>query len=167
MGLGDALIKMKLAYGSDLAQPVIEKIYKTIRDSAYEVSAELAAERGAFPNFDKEKYLQGWFIKKLPQKVRDLIAKNGIRNAVLLTQAPTGTTSLLSGVSSGIEPVYDFAMVRRDRTGEHVLYHPLYEAWKKANPEVEVAPDYFVSANDLTPEDHVKVQALVQDYTDS
>ncbi len=167
MGLGDAMIKMKLAYGSDQAQPVIEKIYKTIRDSAYEVSAELAAERGAFPNFDKEKYLQGWFIKKLPQKVRDLIAKNGIRNAVLLTQAPTGTTSLVSGVSSGIEPVYDFAMVRRDRTGESTMYHPLYQAWKEQNPDTEKAPAYFVSANDLTPEEHVKVQALVQDYTDS
>ncbi len=167
MGLGDALIKMKLAYGSDEAQPVIEKIYKTIRDSAYEASAVLSAEKGAFPNFDKDKYLQGWFIKRLPAKVRELIGENGIRNAVLLTQAPTGTTSLLSGVSSGIEPVYDFAMVRRDRTGEHILYHPLYEDWKNANPSEAKAPIYFVSANDLTPEEHVKVQALVQDYTDS
>lgn len=167
MGLGDALIKMKLRYGSEEAQETIEKIYKTIRDSAYEESAVLAAEKGSFPNFDKEKYLKGWFIKKLPAKVRDLIANNGIRNAVLLTQAPTGTTSLVSGVSSGIEPVYDFAMVRRDRTGEHILYHPLYEEWKNANPEAEKAPEYFVSANDLTPEDHVRVQALIQDYTDS
>ncbi len=167
MGLGDALIKMKLPYGSDQAQPVIEKIYKTIRDAAYEESAELASERGAFPNFDKDKYLQGWFIKKLPQKVRDSIAKNGIRNAVLLTQAPTGTTSLVSGVSSGIEPVYDFAMIRRDRTGESTIYHPLYQAWKEANPDATEAPEYFVSANDLTPEEHVKVQGLVQDYTDS
>lgn len=167
MGLGDALIKMKLRYGSEEAQGIIEKIYKTIRDSAYEESAFLAKEKGTFPNFDKEKYLQGWFIKKLPIKVREEIAENGIRNAVLLTQAPTGTTSLVSGVSSGIEPVYDFAMVRRDRTGEHVLYHPLYEEWKNSNPGVEKAPDYFVSANDLTPEDHVRVQALIQDYTDS
>lgn len=167
MGLGDALIKMKLKYGSDEAQPVIEKIYKTIRDAAYEESAYLAKEKGSFLNFDKDKYLQGWFIKKLPQRVRELIAKNGIRNAVLLTQAPTGTTSLVSGVSSGIEPVYDFAMVRRDRTGEHVIYHPLYEEWKNANPDSEKAPEWFVSANDLTPEEHVAVQALVQDYTDS
>ncbi len=167
MGLGDALIKMKLRYGSTEAQSTIEKIYKTIRDTSYEASALLAAERGAFSNFDKDKYLQGWFIKKLPSKVRDLIAKNGIRNAVLLTQAPTGTTSLISGVSSGIEPVYDFAMIRRDRTGEHTIYHPLYQAWKEANPNVEKAPEYFVSANDLTPEDHVSVQGLIQDYTDS
>ncbi|HSX57938.1 MAG TPA: adenosylcobalamin-dependent ribonucleoside-diphosphate reductase [Candidatus Saccharimonadales bacterium] len=167
MGLGDALIKMKLRYGSPEAQPTIEKIYKTIRDAAYETSALLASERGAFPNFKKDKYLQGWFIKKLPERVKDLIAKNGIRNAVLLTQAPTGTTSLVSGVSSGIEPVYDFAMVRRDRTGESTIYHPLYQEWKEQNPAGTTAPDYFVSANDLTPEDHVSVQGLIQDYTDS
>lgn len=166
MGLGDALIKMKVKYGSDQSLEVIEKIYKTIRDASYEASADLAAEKGPFPKFDKEKYLQGDFIKQLPAVIKEKIAKNGIRNAVLLTQAPTGTTSLLAGVSSGIEPVYDFAMVRRDRTGEHVIYHPLYKEWKDAHPD-EKAPDYFVSANDLTPDDHVKVQAMIQKYTDS
>lgn len=166
MGLGDALIKMKVRYGSDQSLEVIEKIYKTIRDASYETSADLAAEKGSFPKFDKEKYLQGSFIKQLPDVIKEKIAKNGIRNAVVLTQAPTGTTSLLAGVSSGIEPVYDFAMVRRDRTGEHIIYHPLYKEWKDAHPD-EKAPDYFVSANDLTPDDHVKVQAMIQKYTDS
>ncbi len=88
---------------------------------------------------------------------------------MLLTQAPTGTTSLLAGVSSGIEPVYDFAMVRRDRTGEHILYHPLLQQWKDAHPEAAEGeqPRWFVSANDLSPEEHVRVQAMVQRYTDS
>ncbi|MEX0621857.1 MAG: adenosylcobalamin-dependent ribonucleoside-diphosphate reductase [Candidatus Woykebacteria bacterium] len=166
MGLGDALIMMGLRYGSPEALPTVEKIYKTVRDAAYEVSADLATEKGVFPNFDKEKYLQGWFIKKLPTQIREKIAKQGLRNAVLLTQAPTGTTSLVSGVSSGIEPVYDFAMTRRDRTGEHVIYHPIYQKWQEEHPD-ESHPEYFVSANDLTPEDHVQMQALIQDYTDS
>lgn len=166
MGLGDTLILMGLRYGSKEAMPVVEKIYKTIRDAAYDESADLAKEKGAFPNFDKEKYLQGWFIKKLPKEIREKIARNGIRNAVLLTQAPTGTTSLLAGVSSGIEPVYDFAMIRRDRMGEHVIYHQLYKKWQEEHPG-EPHPDYFVSANDLTPEDHVQMQALIQEYTDS
>ncbi|MEX0616394.1 MAG: adenosylcobalamin-dependent ribonucleoside-diphosphate reductase [Candidatus Woykebacteria bacterium] len=166
MGLGDALILLKQRYGSKEAEPTVEKIYKTIRDAAYESSAELAAEKGAFPNFDKEKYLQGHFIKKLPERIKEKIRKNGIRNAVLLTQAPTGTTSLVSGVSSGIEPVYDFAMTRRDRTGEHMIYHPLYQKWLEDNPGKE-PPEYFVSANDLTPEEHVRMQAIVQEYTDS
>ena len=65
--------------------------------------------------------------------MRSLIRRHGIRNAVLLTQAPTGTTSLLAGVSSGIEPVYDFALVRKDRTGESFIYHPLLQEWRDAH----------------------------------
>src|SRR2546423_10683925 len=110
--------------------------------------------------------MQGRFIQRLPQVIQDKIYKQGIRNAVLLTQAPTGTTSLLAGVSSGIEPVYDFAMVRRDRTGEHILYHPVLQAWRDEHPN-EPTPGYFVASNDLTPEEHVRVQATVQRYTDS
>lgn len=166
MGLGDTLIKMGLRYGSKEAMPVVEKIYKTIRNAAYDTSSDLSEDKGAFPQYDKEKYLKGWFIKKLPEKLQEKIAKKGIRNAVILTQAPTGTTSLLAGVSSGIEPVYDFAMIRRDRMGEHVIYHALYQQWKEEHPEEE-HPDYFAGANDLTPEDHVRMQALIQDYTDS
>lgn len=166
MGLGDALIKMQVRYGSPESIPVIEKIYTTIRDAAYESSIELAREKGPFPLFDKEQYLKGVFIRRLPQVLQEGIAQWGIRNAVVLTQAPTGTTSLFAGVSSGIEPVYDFAMIRRDRTGEHILYHPLYKTFKDAHPD-ERTPDYFVAANDLTPEDHVRVQATIQYYTDS
>ncbi len=166
MGLADALIKMKIAYGSEASIPVIERIYSTIRDAAYEASADIAAEKGPFPRFDQDKYMQGRFIKRLPQHVQEKVREQGIRNAVLLTQAPTGTTSLFAGVSSGIEPVYDFAMVRRDRTGEHILYHPLLQAWRDEHPN-EPTPSYFVASNDLTPEEHVRVQAIVQRYTDS
>src|SRR5205085_12239874 len=140
-------------------------IYSAIRDAAYESSADNAAEKGAFSHFERDKYMQGAFIKHLPKAIQEKIKKQGIRNAVLLTQAPTGTTSLLSGVSSGIEPVYDFAMVRRDRTGEHILYHPLLQTWRDEHPN-EPTPKYFVAANDLTPEEHVRVQATIQYYTD-
>jgi ribonucleoside-diphosphate reductase alpha chain len=166
MGLADALIKMKIAYGSEESIPVIERIYSTIRDAAYDASADNAAEKGAFPNFDRDKYMQGKFIKRLPKQVQEKIKKHGTRNAVLLTQAPTGTTSLLAGASSGIEPVYDFAMIRRDRTGEHILYHPLLQEWRDKHPN-EPTPQYFVSSKDLTPEEHVRVQAMIQRYTDS
>ncbi len=166
MGLADALIKMEIPYGSAESVPVIERIYTTIRDAAYEMSADIALEKGPFSHFERDKYMQGEFIKRLPKATQEKIRKQGIRNAVLLTQAPTGTTSLFAGVSSGIEPVYDFAMVRRDRTGEHILYHPLLQAWRDAHPN-EPTPDYFVSSNDLTPEEHVRVQATIQRYTDS
>ncbi len=166
MGLGDALIKMKLRYGAQSLE-TIERIYQTIRDSAYEASSDIAKEKGSFPSFISKKYLQGHFIKQLPEHIRQKIAKQGMRNAVVLTQAPTGTTSLLAGVSSGIEPVYDFVFVRRDRTGESVMYHPIFKEWKDANPEGTIPPSYFVAANDLTPDDHVLVQAMIQKYTDS
>lgn len=166
LGLADALIKMKIKYGAQESIPVIEKIFKTLRDNAYIASSDIALEKGSFPKYNKEKYQQGWHIQKLPEEIRKKIAKQGIRNAVLLTIAPTGTTSLISGVSSGIEPVYEFEFIRNDRLGKHMMYHPLFEQWKKENPNGQ-KPDYFVSANDLTPEEHVRVQAVAQEYIDS
>ncbi len=174
MGLGDALIKMHLRYGSKESLPVIDKIYKIIRDAAYEASVEIAAEKGPFPKIQIKKHLEGYFIKQLPESVRKGIKKYGIRNSLILQQAPTGSTSLMAGVSSGIEPVYEFEFIRRDRLGEHVLRHPLYDAWwdefKKTHgrePTREDRPAWFVSANDLTPEDHVYVQAAIQKYVDA
>lgn len=166
LGLADALIKMKIKYGSEESLPVIEKMFETLRDNAYISSADIAKEKGAFPKFKKKEYLEGWHIQRLPKAIQNKIAKQGIRNAVLLTIAPTGTTSLLSGVSSGVEPVYEFEFIRRDRLGEHIMYHPLFEEWKKQNPN-QPKPEYFVGANDLTPEEHVKVQAVAQEYIDS
>jgi len=174
MGLGDALIKMKLRYGSPESLLVINKIYRTIRDAAYETSADIALEKGSFPKFDKKHYLKGLFIKELPLAVRKKIKKYGIRNSLILQQAPTGSTSLLAGASSGIEPVYEFELVRRDRLGEHTLRHPMYEQWfgqfqktHNREPLKEERPEYFVSANDLTPEEHVIVQATIQKYVDA
>jgi ribonucleoside-diphosphate reductase alpha chain len=166
MGLGDALIKMKLRYGAEESFPVIEKIFKTLRDSAYDASADLAKEKGAFPMFDKKKYLKGYHIQALPKKIRDKIERQGIRNAVLLTIAPTGTTGLVAGVTSGIEPVYEFTFKRKWRGGEETMYHPLFDEWRLAHPGEE-RPDYFCSANDLTPLEHAKVQAIAQAYIDS
>jgi ribonucleoside-diphosphate reductase alpha chain len=166
MGLGDALIKMRIRYGSDESIPILQKIFQTLRDNAYEASSSIAKEKGSFPKFNKAKYLKGYHIKALPSRLRKKIARQGIRNAVLLTIAPTGTTSLVAGVTSGVEPVYEFTFIRRDRTGEQVMYHPLFEEWKKANLKKD-RPNYFVSANDLTPLEHARVQAVAQEYIDS
>ncbi len=174
MGLGDALIKMKLRYGSKESLVVIDKIYKTIRDAAYESSVDIAREKGAFPGIDIKKHLEGYFIKQLPDEIRKKMKKYGVRNSVILQQAPTGSTSLMAGVSSGIEPVYEFEFKRHDRLGDHVIRHPLYDAWHAQfssqngrEPTKEDRPDYFVSANDLTPEDHVYVQAAIQKHVDA
>lgn len=169
LGLADALIKMGIRYGSEESLSEIEKIYQIIRDTAYETSADLSREKGPFAKFEKEKYLQSKFVSQLPQNIKNKIAKQGIRNGILLTQAPTGTISLLAGVSSGIEPVYEFSYRRNDRTGEHIVNHPLYQDWLDKNPAQggEDVPDYFVSAGELTPEEHIRVQAMVQKYTDA
>ena len=171
MGLGDALIKMRVRYGSEESLPIIEKIFKTLRDNAYEASSDLAFEKGAFPKFDKTKYLKGYHVKALPKQIQKKIAKRGIRNAVLLTIAPTGTTSLVAGVTSGVEPVYEFTFIRKDRTGIHTMHHPLFEEWGKISSppagELRQRPAYFVSANDLSPLEHAKVQAVAQEYIDS
>ncbi len=170
LGLGDALIMMKIRYGSKESLSLIEKIYGEIRDCAYETSCEIAREKGSFEKFNAKQYLKGKFVKNLPLQIRKNIEKNGIRNSVILTQAPTGKTSLLAGVSSGIEPVFSFSYKQKDRLGERTVYHPLFEKWQKEHNQdsaLQKKPDYFVTAQDLTPEDHVLVEAAIQKYTDS
>ncbi len=166
MGLADLLIKMKIRYGSEESIKIVEDICKFIRNEAYAVSIALAKEKGAFPVFDRENYLEGKFIQTLPVFLREAIAQYGIRNAALLTQAPTGTTGILANASSGIEPVYDFKYIRKDRIGEHVVYHHLYKEYIDAHPEEELPP-YFVTAKELSPEEHVKMQATIQKYVDA
>ncbi|MBU0570356.1 adenosylcobalamin-dependent ribonucleoside-diphosphate reductase [Patescibacteria group bacterium] len=173
MGLADALIKMKVRYGSEESLAFIKKVYKMLRDVSYETSSDLAKERGKFPMFKPNKYLQGGFTKTLPDNIRKKIKKQGIRNSHLITEAPTGKISLLAGVSSGIEPVFSFSYKQKDRLGERTMYHPLYQKWVDENLPCRQAggkneiPAHFVVADDLTPEEHVKVQALIQRYTDS
>ena len=87
-------------------------------------------------------------------------------------QAPTGSTSLMANTTSGIEPVFEYEFTRRDRLGTHIIRHHLYDAWyKKHEKEIKdgkvIKPEWFVSANDLTPEDHVRVQAAIQKYVDA
>lgn len=174
MGIGDALIKMKLRYGSPESLIEVDKIYKTIRDAAYEASVDIAREKGPFPKINKAKHVEGYFTSQLPEATKKKMKRYGVRNSVILQQAPTGTTSLLAGVSSGIEPVYEFEFTRKSRLGEHIIRHPLYDMWyeefKATNgrePTKEERPPYFVSANDLSPEDHVYVQAAIQKYVDA
>src|SRR5690606_39966127 len=92
MGLAEMLIKLGLRYGSNESMESNDKVYRTIATEAYLSSVELAEEKGAFPMFDAEKFLQSGFMRGMPEEVREAVRKKGIRNATLLTQAPTGTT---------------------------------------------------------------------------
>lgn len=167
MGLADLFLKAQVPYNSPFAEEITEKVFETIRDAAYRESVILSRQRGAFPKYQREKYLQGFFIRQLPEDLQHDIYTYGIRNAYLLTQAPTGSTSLVTGASSGIEPVFAFEYRREDRTGVHIVRHPEAEKWVQEHGEDVPLPDYFVSANDLTPEEHVRIQAIVQKYVDS
>ncbi len=172
MGLGDCLIKLQLRYGSDKSLAFIDKVYRTIRDSAYEASCEMAREKGSFPKFNASLFSKSLFVQELDQELQKAIKKQGIRNSVLLMQAPTGSTSLLAETTSGIEPVYEFEFVRKDRLGTHTIRHNLYESWYQKNKaDIKAGkakkPAWFVSANELAPEDHVKVQSVIQKYVDA
>jgi len=112
-GLADALIFCRMRYGTPRSIALIERWLRILRDNAYAASAELAAEKGAFPLFDRDPYLARPNIAALPEPVREAIAQNGIRNGLLTSIAPTGTISLFAGnVSSGIEPVFAHAFTR-------------------------------------------------------
>ncbi len=166
MGLAEMLIRLKLPYGSPKAEKFIDKLYKFIATEAYLASADNAAEKGAFPKFNAEKFLQSGFVKQLPANVRQAIKEKGIRNVTLLTQAPTGTTGTMVGTSTGIEPYYFWEWERMGRMGTNIERVDVYDEWKSAHPD-EPLPEYFVSAMDLTPEEHVRVQAAIQKWVDS
>ncbi len=166
MGLADMLIKLKIAYGSDASIEFIDELYKFICIEAYKSSAEIAQEKGSFPRFDKDKFLASGFMQQLPEEVREIVAHKGIRNVTLLTQAPTGTTGTMVGTSTGIEPYYFWEWERVGRMGSNIERVAVYDEWVKANPNQQ-KPPYFVTAMDLAPEGHVKVQAAIQRWVDS
>jgi len=172
-GLADALIMCGQRYGSAKAVGLTETWLKAVERAAYLASAQLAAEKGAFPLYDKEKYLAGEKIKRLDKDVRDAIAKHGIRNALLTSIAPTGTISIFAdNVSSGIEPVFSFKYSRNvlmpdgSRREEEVSDHA-YRLYRRLKGDAAPLPGYFVDAQSLAPSDHVVMQAAAQKYVNS
>lgn len=112
-GLANAAEALGHEYGSPAFLAFEAEVLDTLRDESYLASAHIAKVKGSFPKFDKDKYLQGQFIKTLREDVRDAIAKYGIRNSHLTSIAPTGTISLCAdNVSSGIEPVFAYSFDR-------------------------------------------------------
>lgn len=163
MGLADALIKIKLRYGSPKAVSFTESMFRNMKEAAIEASVALAEEKGAAEGWDAA-MLDRPYLSSLPATVRAKIAKHGLRNLFLLTQAPTGTTSILAGVNSGIEPYFSFHYERKDRTGTHVVFAPIYEEFANGGPD---KPEFLVTANDLSVEDHIYMQAAAQKHIDS
>jgi ribonucleoside-diphosphate reductase alpha chain len=167
MGLAELLIKLELRYGSPESIPLIDKLYAFIARASYETSIELAQEKGAFPEFDGEKFVQSGFMQKMPADIRERVRKDGIRNVTLLTQAPNGTTGTLVNTSTGIEPFFSWKYYRKSRLGLHEENVPIAQEWLNAHPDETELPDYFATAMELAPEDHARVQAAIQRWVDS
>ncbi|HMA50461.1 MAG TPA: LAGLIDADG family homing endonuclease, partial [Magnetospirillaceae bacterium] len=172
-GLADALIQCGVRYGSKEAVALTDRWLSQVRKAAYLASARIAAEKGPFPLYDAEKYLAGENIRSLEPEVQEAIRKQGIRNALVTSIAPTGTISLLAdNVSSGLEPVFSFSYSRNilmpdgSRRQEEVSDYAL-RLFRTLKGEAEPLPDYFIDAQSLSPGDHVVMQATVQKYIDS
>jgi ribonucleoside-diphosphate reductase alpha chain len=172
-GLADALILCGARYGSARAVELTGNWMGAIRRAAYLASAELAAEKGPFPLFEREKFLEGESVRELEPEVREAIGRHGIRTALVTSIAPTGTISLFAdNVSSGLEPVFSFKYDRYvlmpdgTRRQEEVTDYA-YRLYRKLKGETAPLPDHFVDAQKLAPADHLTMQAAVQRYIDA
>ena len=176
-GLADTLVFLGLRYGSPESLAFAEDAMRTITFATYEASCDLAAEKGAFPLFDAEKYLQGKFITMLPAALRNRIRKQGLRNSHLTSIAPTGTISLLAGnISSGIEPIFAYHYIRKVRNGDEgnvseyeVMDYAYAEYCRIAGrpSDDKALPPAFTHADGVTPDQHLDMQAAIQKYVDS
>lgn len=171
-GLADALLMLGLRYGAADAVDQTRDWMKAIARSAYLASADLAREKGPFPLFDRDAFLASGFMQRMDDDVRQAVAQHGIRNALLISIAPTGTISLYAGnVSSGIEPVFAYAYTRKvlqkdgSRTEEEVVDYAV-QMWRDMHGDAPL-PDHFVNAQTLAPRDHVAMQAAAQEWVDS
>lgn len=201
-GLGDALIMLGLRYDTEEGRATAAEITRKMRDAAYRASIELAKEKGAFPLFDAEKYLEeGTFASRLPEDIKAEIREHGIRNSHLLSIAPTGTVSLAfaDNASGGIEPPFSLAYTRKKRLkdGGHTFYAVKDHAFRVFSETVcepalreglieavcnfkesftadgkvylvkDVLPKSFVTALEMSADDHLQMMAAVQPYIDA
>jgi ribonucleoside-diphosphate reductase alpha chain len=172
-GLADALIMCGARYGSSAAVALTEIWMKAIQRAAYLASADLAAEKGSFPLYERDKFMAGENVATLDEDVRAKIAAQGMRNGTLTAIAPTGTISLFAdNVSSGLEPVFSFKYSRNvlmpdgTRVSEEVADYA-FRLFHRLKGETAPLPEAFVDAQQLTPGDHVIMQAAVQKYIDA
>lgn len=169
-GLADALMLMKIKYDSPEALTAVEQIMQTICHHAYETSVDLAREKGAFTLFDWDGVAKSKFIQGLPQDLQDKIRRFGLRNSTLITMPPVGTGSIVAQTTSGIEPIFCTSYKRRVKQAdgesfrEYKVYHPLV---KQLFGDDEDLPSYVVTAHDIDPYFRVKIQGVIQKYTDS
>ncbi len=171
MGLHDLLIWAGKRYGSSESIDTINTVFECIATSAYRASIDLAKEKGSFPFFTSgEDFIQSGYMKTMPEDIRQDIVKHGIRNSHLLTIAPTGSTGTMVGVSTGLEPYFSFSYFRSGRLGKFIEVNAsIVDQWLAFHPGYtrQSLPDMFVSAMELTPEEHADTQCAIQRWIDS
>jgi ribonucleoside-diphosphate reductase alpha chain len=172
LGLGEALIRLGLRYGQAQALEFTSSLYRRIALTATLESRTMAKERGACPCWSLGQYEASGFGARIIQEIG--IPENGLRNATLITQAPCGTVGTMLGTTTGIEPYFDWKWERRGRLGSHIEHASVikdHHDWREDHKILRAAdedlPTYFVTAMDITPEEHVAMQAAIQPWTDS
>jgi len=174
-GLGDALVMLGLRYDGEPARSMAARISESMRDYAYRASVELAKERNAFPLFNADLYLSGTsFAARLPEDIKQLVRKHGIRNSHLLSIAPTGTISLAfaDNASNGIEPPFSWVYTRKKRMADGTLKEfPVEDhAWrlfKAMGGNMDKLPPQFVTALEISAKSHEQMVAAVAPYIDT
>ncbi len=171
-GLADALAMLGLRYDSEAARQAAAQAMQGIRDAAYRASVETASERGPFPGFRPDAYLDRPFIRALPDEIRAGIRSSGIRNSHLTAIAPAGTISLLAGnVSSGIEPIIALEGWRRilgpdGSEQKFAIADHAYAAWRSGHRAAADPPSCFVLGRDVSPRDQLLMLASLQPCVD-
>ncbi len=174
-GMGNALAMLCVRYDREDGRRMAAKIAEHMRDAAYCASIELAREKGAFPKFEANGYLEpGTFASRLPEPIRQAIREHGIRNSHLLSIAPTGTVSLAfaDNASNGIEPPFSWSYRRKKReadgsTREYAVEDHAWRLYRDLGGDVDKLPDYFVNALAMTAGEHVAMMEAVQPYVDT
>lgn len=173
MGLHYLMLKLGIKdYGSPEALEFMDDLYSQFRNHAYMASVELSKEKGPFEKFKAQDYVKSQFVRTLPRRIRKQIEEFGIRNATILSMPPTGTTSILAGVSQGLEPIFHPKYKRRyndeDKNHNKVIKEvveedPLFTEFQQQGKDAS----HFIGAYEVSPEQHLEVQATVQQYVDS
>jgi ribonucleoside-diphosphate reductase alpha chain len=164
MGLADAMVLLNLKYGSRKSVQWIDRLFREMKEAAYETSIELAKEKGAFPAFESAAHLRSPFIQALPKSLRSALKKNGLRNCALLAIAPTGSISILAGISSGIEPIFASRYLRHVSERAFHAEHPLIKKYHLHSKDD--LPPSFVTAHEIPAEHRLLVQAAAQQHID-
>ena len=185
-GLADCLAKLNIRYDSDQAIEMVDEIYSFLMNKSYDASVGLAVERGPFPIWDPKRETDHQYLNKLDREVRDKMHKHGRRNIAILTCAPTGSVSVVSRTSSGVEPIFRTYYKRRvklnnaedrdkadyiDKTGDawktYTVYHPAVQQYIDiVDGNIDDLPDFFVTSDKIDWERRIEIQATMQNYID-